>query len=153
MILFTADIDRAINFYTSVLGLRLSDRCGHTICFLHGVHGSDHHIIGFGHSDGPGLHHTSWEVDGVDSIGLGAKQMMGKGYREGWGLGRHGAGSNYFHYIRDPWKSLLELTCDADYIAKGCAWEAGDLDLAQAVMQWGPAPPPDFINNYDLQTA
>src|SRR5262249_35640860 len=78
---------------------------------------------------------------------------MGKGYREGWGLERHGAGSNYFHYIRDPWKSLLELTCDADYIAKGCTWEAGDLDLAQAVMQWGPAPPPDFINNYEWQTA
>jgi catechol 2,3-dioxygenase len=83
LILFTADIDRAIDFYTRVLGLRLTDRCGQTICFLHGVHGSDHHIIGFGHSDGPGLHHTSWEVDGVDAIGLGAKQMMAKGYCEG----------------------------------------------------------------------
>jgi len=150
LILFTADIDRAIDFYTRVLGLRLTDRCGQTICFLHGVHGSDHHIIGFGHSDGPGLHHTSWEVDGVDAIGLGAKQMMAKGYCEGWGLGRHGAGSNYFHYVRDPWKSLLELTCYADYIPKGSDWPACDLDLAKAVMQWGPAPPPDFIRNYEL---
>jgi len=151
MILFTENIDRAIDFYTRVLGLRLSDRCGQIIAFLHGVHGSDHHIIGFGHSDGPGLHHTSWEVDGVDAIGMGAKQMAGKGYCEGWGLGRHGAGSNYFHYIRDPWKSLIELTCDADYIPKGTTWDAGDLDLANAVMQWGPAPPPDFIANYELQ--
>jgi len=152
LILFTQHIDRAIDFYTRVLGLRLSDRCGQTICFLHGVHGSDHHIIGFGHSDGPGLHHTSWEVDGVDAIGLGAKQMAGKGYCEGWGLGRHGAGSNYFHYIRDPWKSLLELTCDADYIPKGTTWCAADLDMAQAVMQWGPAPPADFGANYELQS-
>jgi catechol 2,3-dioxygenase-like lactoylglutathione lyase family enzyme len=152
LILFTQDIDRAIDFYTRALGLRLSDRCGPVIAFLHGVHGSDHHIIGFGHSDGPGLHHTSWEVDGIDAIGLGAKQMAGKGYCEGWGLGRHGAGSNYFHYIRDPWKSLLELTCDADYIPKGTTWPTGDLDLAQAVMRWGPVPPADFIFNYEMES-
>lgn len=150
MILFTQDIDRAIDFYTRTLGLRLTDRSGPVIAFLHGIHGSDHHIIGFGHSDGPGLHHTSWEVEGVDAIGLGAKQMAGKGYSEGWGLGRHGAGSNYFHYIRDPWKSLLELTCDADYIPKGSNWPACDLDLKDAIMRWGPAPPPDFIRNYEL---
>jgi catechol 2,3-dioxygenase-like lactoylglutathione lyase family enzyme len=152
LILFTEDIDRAIDFYTSVLGLRLSDRAGKIIAFLHGVHGSDHHIIGFGHSDGPGLHHTSWEVDDIDAIGLGARQMLGKGYCEGWGLGRHGAGSNYFHYVRDPWKSLLEFTCDADYIPKGSTWPAGDLDMAQAVTRWGPAPPPDFIFNYELHS-
>jgi catechol 2,3-dioxygenase-like lactoylglutathione lyase family enzyme len=151
LILFTADIDRAIDFYTRALGLRLSDRCGQVIAFLHGVHGSDHHIIGFGHSEGPGLHHTSWEVDGLDAIGLGAKQMAGKGYCEGWGLGRHGAGSNFFHYIRDPWKSLIELTCDADYIPKGTTWPAGDLELHDAIMRWGPAPPRDFIANYELQ--
>jgi catechol 2,3-dioxygenase-like lactoylglutathione lyase family enzyme len=150
MILFTKDIDVAIEFYTRVLGLRLTDRCGEILCFLHGAHGSDHHIIGFGHSDGPGLHHTSWEVDDVNAIGIGARQLAGKGYNVGWGLGRHGAGSNYFHYIRDPWKSLFELTCDADYIAKGTTWCPADIDIAHAVMQWGPTPPPDFAANYEL---
>ena len=27
-------------------------------------------------------------------------------------------GSNYFHYVRDPWGSFAEYSCDIDYIPK-----------------------------------
>ena len=53
---------KAIRFYGEVLGLRLSDRSGDMIAFMHGIHGSDHHMIAFVKSDGPGLHHLSWDV-------------------------------------------------------------------------------------------
>jgi hypothetical protein len=62
MLVFTRDIPRAIRFYGEVLGLRLSDRSGDMIAFMHGVHGSDHHMIAFVKSEGPGLHHLSWDV-------------------------------------------------------------------------------------------
>jgi catechol 2,3-dioxygenase len=54
-------IDKGIEFYSNVLGMRLSDRSG-DVAFLHGIHGSDHHLIAFVKSQKPGLHHFSWDV-------------------------------------------------------------------------------------------
>ena len=83
---------------------------------MHGIHGSDHHMIAFVKSDGPGLHHLSWDVGSINDIGVGASHMAEKGFAYGWGLGRHVLGSNYFHYVRDPWGSYAEYSCDIDYI-------------------------------------
>ena len=77
----------AIQFYTRVLGLRLSDRSGDGIAFLHGIHGSDHHMIAFAHSNAPGLHHLSWDVSSVDEIGRGAMHMLDKGFAKGGASG------------------------------------------------------------------
>ena len=54
ILMFTRDVRKAIEFYTRVLGLRLSDHSGDNIAFLHGIHGSDHHLIAFARSDAPG---------------------------------------------------------------------------------------------------
>jgi catechol 2,3-dioxygenase len=51
VLMFTRDVRKAIEFYTRVLGLRLSDHSGDNIVFLHGVHGSDHHMITFARSE------------------------------------------------------------------------------------------------------
>ena len=82
--LYTADVGRAIGFYRDVLGLRLSDSSEGNVAFMHGPHGSDHHMVAFARSGGPGLHHCSWDVGAVQEIGLGAMQMAGKGYTAGW---------------------------------------------------------------------
>jgi catechol 2,3-dioxygenase-like lactoylglutathione lyase family enzyme len=102
ILIFTADGPASISFYERVLGLRLSDRSGDGIAFMHGIHGSDHHLIALAKAKGPGLHHLSWDVGSVNDIGLGAMHMADKGFSAGWGLGRHVLGSNYFHYVRDP---------------------------------------------------
>src|SRR6185312_10674000 len=102
---FTKNVEGGINFYSRVLGLRLSDRVGDGISFFHAIHGSDHHVIAFAKSNAPGLHHCSWDVGSIDDIGRGAMQMADRGFSKGWGLGRHVLGSNYFHYVRDPWGS------------------------------------------------
>ena len=52
--------------------------------------------------------------------------MLGKGYAKGWGLGRHVLGSNYFHYVRDPWGSYSEYSADIDYIPATYDWQGGD---------------------------
>ncbi len=109
VLLFARDVSRTLAFYTRVLGLRLSDEAGGVIAFLHGVHGSDHHMVAFAKSDGPGFHHCSWDVGSVNDIGVGAAHMADKGFSAGWGLGRHVLGSNYFHYVRDPWGSYCRV--------------------------------------------
>ncbi len=148
-LLFTPDVLRAVDFYTRVLGLRLSDRSGDIIAFMHGAHGSDHHMIAFAKSGAPGHHHYSWDVGSVSDIGLGAMLMLDKGYDRGWGLGRHVLGSNYFHYVRDPWGSYSEYSADIDYVPSDCDWPAGDHPPQDSLYVWGPNLPDDFIHNYE----
>lgn len=148
MLVFTTDIDRAIAFYTDNLGLRLSDRSG-IVAFMHGVHGSDHHILAFAQSSAPGIHHSSWDVAGIDEIGLGAMTMADKGFTRGWGFGRHVLGSNYFHYVQDPWGSFTEYSCDIDYIPATQDWQAGNHRPEDSFYLWGPKPPEDFAVNQE----
>ncbi|MPZ55242.1 MAG: metapyrocatechase [Rhizobiales bacterium] len=148
-LIFTTDIDKAINFYGQNLGLRLSDRSANIVAFMHGIYGSDHHMIAFAQSDAPGLHHCSWDVPDVNQVGLGAMLMADKGYTKGWGLGRHVLGSNFFHYVQDPWGSFCEYSSDIDYIPKTTQWEAGDHAPEDSFYLWGPNPPDDFVINYE----
>jgi Glyoxalase/Bleomycin resistance protein/Dioxygenase superfamily len=117
---------------------------------MHAIHGSDHHVIAFVKAEGPGLHHLSWDVPSINEIGLGAMQMADKGYRAGWGLGRHVLGSNYFHYVRDPWGSYSEYSSDVDYIPADHDWKSGDHPPEDSFYVWGPNPPEDFAFNHEF---
>lgn len=150
ILIFARDIPKTIAFYRDVLGMRLSDRSGDMICFMHGIHGSDHHMIAFVKSEGPGLHHLSWDVASINDIGLGASHMAEKGFEKGWGLGRHVLGSNFFHYIRDPWGSYSEYSSDIDYVPVDHTWQAGDHPPEDSFYVWGPNPPQDFAHNYEV---
>lgn len=149
-LIFTSDVTGAIGYYRDVIGLRLSDHSGGNVAFMHGIHGSDHHLLAFARSSGPGLHHCSWDVSSVDDIGRGALYMADKGYKRGWGVGRHTIGSNYFHYVQDPWGGFSEYSCDIDYIPKGYLWDTRDFADKDALVLWGPAPPSDFVHNYEM---
>jgi catechol 2,3-dioxygenase-like lactoylglutathione lyase family enzyme len=152
VVMHTSDVARSIEFYTKVLGLRLSDESGGVVAFLHGVHGSDHHMIAFAQSHGLGLHHCSWDVGSVQEVGLGAMQMAERGYTAGWGLGRHVLGSNYFHYVRDPWGSYAEYSADMDFISADADWDTVSHKLEDASYLWGPKPPEDFGRNYEVES-
>jgi catechol 2,3-dioxygenase len=150
ILLFTPDISGSVAFYSKVLGLRVSDSAG-PVAFLHGRHGSDHHLLAFAESSrGIGYHHSAWEVGSISEVGLGAMQMAESGYARGWGLGRHVLGSNYFHYVRDPWGSYSEFSFGIDYIPAGLLWTASRPDPQNSLYLWGPPPPEDFTENYEL---
>ena len=137
ILLFSADVARATRFYVDVLGLRVSDTSGDVIAFLRSPHGSDHHLIALAKSGGLGLHHTSWCVASLDDVGLGMEQMSAAGHGEGWGVGRHVLGSNYFRYVRDPWGSYAEYSYDIDFVAPGAPWPATDHPPEDALYVWG----------------
>jgi catechol 2,3-dioxygenase len=153
VLVFTSDVARAVDFYRDTLGLRLSDAAGDIVAFMHGVHGSDHHLVAFAKSDAGGYHHSSWDVPSVDEIGRGAMQMADAGHVAGWGLGRHVLGSNYFHYVRDPWGSYAEYAHDIDYIPADAAWQPGHVTPDNGFYLWGPMPPEDFAYNYESPSA
>lgn len=140
--LFTPDVPAQIDFYRRVMGLRLSDRSGDGIAFLHGPHGSDHHLIALLQAPRTGLHHLSWDVPSIDDVGLGMMRLHQAGYVHGWGVGRHVLGSNYFYYARDPWGSFCELSAGMDHIPADVDWVAQDHPPQDSFYLWGPEPPP-----------
>ena len=146
---FSPDVTRLVCFYDDVLGLKLSDHSGDIIAFLHTPHGSDHHLIAFAKSHAVGLHHSSWDVGSMDEVGIGTEQMRTAGWGQGWGVGRHVLGSNYFNYVRDPWGSYCEYTCDIDFIPADLDWPAADHPPADSLYVWGPTVPADFITNHE----
>jgi len=147
VLLFTPDVPRQLAFYGEMLGLRLSDRSGDIIAFLHAPHASDHHLVAFAKSSAPGLHHSSWDVGSIDDIGLGAEFMRSHGYEKGWGVGRHVLGSNYFYYVQDPWGSWTEYSFGIDFVPADVDWPAADHPPEDSFYVWGPAVPDDFIVN------
>ena len=116
---------------------------------MHGAHGSDHHLIALAKSHAPGLHHSSWEVGSLDDVGSGAEQMRAAGFDRGWGLGRHVLGSNYFHYVRDPWGSFAEYSFDIDFVPHTLDWPAANHPPHDSLYVWGPSVPEDFIVNHE----
>ena len=146
---FSPDVTNLVRFYDDVLGLKLSDHSGDIIAFLHTPHGSDHHLIAFAKSHAVGLHHSSWDVGSIDEVGIGTEQMRTAGWGQGWGVGRHVLGSNYFNYVRDPWGSYCEYTCDIDFIPADLDWPAADHPPADSLYVWGPTVPADFITNHE----
>jgi catechol 2,3-dioxygenase-like lactoylglutathione lyase family enzyme len=148
-IVFTPNVDRKLDFYIKNLGMRLSDRSGDIIAFMHTAPPSDHHVLALLKDDKTGFHHASFEVGSVDEIEIGAQRLIDKGYRNGWGFGRHVLGSNFFHYIRDPWNSLCEYFCDIDVIPEGATWDARDWPAEDSLYLWGPPTPEDFGRNYE----
>ncbi len=147
VLMFATDVGRQIAFYSEVLGLALSDRSGDLVAFMHARQGCDHHLVAFAKSERRGWHHSSWDVAGMEEVGLGWMQMQQAGYARGWGPGRHVLGSNYFCYIEDPWASFCEYSAGMDYVPAGVEWPAGDHAAEDSFYLWGPPPPANFTVN------
>ncbi len=146
--IFTTDVIAATAWYEQALGLRLSDGSGPVVAFLHGAHGSDHHLLALVGSSHRGLHHSSWDVGSIQEVGLGSAQMLRAGYTRGWGVGRHVLGANYFYYASDPWGSHAEYSADIDYIPADFDWPANPAhDPGDSFYLWGPNLPEGFIDN------
>ena len=153
VLLFATDVQRSARFYCDTVGLRMSDQSADVIAFLHGAHSSDHHMVAFAKSGGAGLHHSSWVVADIDEVGMGMEQMSTQGYGEGWGVGRHVIGSNYFRYVRDPWGSFAEYSAGIDFIPADLEWKSADHPLADSFYVWGPPPPDYFVVNQEIAAA
>lgn len=149
---FTTNVQRTIDFYTGTLGMKLSDRIGELAAFLRFGGDSDHHTLAIAASSAPGLHHMSFELGNLDRIQMLAARMIEAGYRDAWGVGRHIYGSNYFHYIHDPWGSLVEFFWDIDFIPGDAHWEVENAEAGpDALYQWATMPPPEtFLHNTEL---
>lgn len=145
----TTDLVTTMAFFTEGLGFKVSDYIGDKGAFMRCS--SDHHNVLALAAPVDFLHHTSWQVDDIDDIGRGATRMLeGDPDRHVWGLGRHHAGSNFFWYLKDPAGNFTEYYADMDCIPEDELWTPEVFEGAQGLFNWGPPPPPSFLEPEDL---
>ncbi|MDV6012017.1 VOC family protein [Haloechinothrix sp. LS1_15] len=140
VVLNTADIDNTCEFYTRVLGMRVSDWSEHQMAFLRC--NADHHVIAFNQAPFPSVNHVAYEMPSIDHFMRGIGRLRHHGITPLWGPGRHGPGNNTFSYFADPGGLVCEYTSEVEQVVED-AWlcrvwrrtpELSDL--------WGTAGPP-----------
>ncbi|MEU8798584.1 VOC family protein [Spirillospora sp. NPDC048819] len=149
VVLGSTDLAATVAFFRDGLGLRPSDYVKDAAAFLRCS--TDHHNILVMKSPIVFPHHTSWQVEDIDEIGRGAQRMLkDRPERHIWGLGRHHAGSNFFWYLRDPSGMFSEYYSDMDHIPDDQPWTPETIEGARGLFNWGPPPPPSFLQPEDL---
>ena len=116
-----ADIDRAVKFWTEIMGFRVTESNEIGIVFLH--YGADHHGIGLiatdakrkGELPASKLQHLALEVENVEALRT-ARDYLKRNNVPIVFEGRKGAGSNYGVNFLDPDGNQFELYCDMDQL-------------------------------------
>jgi len=149
VVIGTTDLEPSKKFFMDGIGFKLSDQMMDRAFFLRCT--EDHHNLLLQQAPVKFLHHSSWQVEDVDEIGLGAQYLLSKDpARHTWGLGRHHVGSNFFWYFRDPAGNFAEYYSDMDCIPDGQMWEPQVWEGMRSLYSWGPPPPPSFLRPDDL---
>ncbi|GGG62242.1 glyoxalase [Kocuria dechangensis] len=88
-VLFVADLDRAVDFYTEVFGMAVAAReAGAKAAFLRLPRSGNHHDLGlFGVGPGApprrrggiGLYHLAWQVDTIEELAAARDQLVAVG--------------------------------------------------------------------------
>jgi catechol 2,3-dioxygenase-like lactoylglutathione lyase family enzyme len=145
----TTDPDSSNRFFREGIGFKISDEVKGAAYFLRCS--EDHHNLLVQRAPIQFLHHTSWQVEDVDEIGLGAQSLLSKDpSRHVWGFGRHHIGSNFFWYFRDPAGNFAEYYSDMDCVLDDQLWKPQVWEGMHALYAWGPPPPPSFLRPDDL---
>jgi catechol 2,3-dioxygenase len=150
VLVFTPDVLKSVDFVTGALGMGLADRAQDVIAFCCARMNSDHHVLAFAKSPGIGFHHGSFQVRDPDEVGRGGRALVKSTGKGDWGFGRHTIGSNFFHYIQDPWGSWFEYYSDMDYIDDHSLWTPTNYGMEDSLANWGPPVPHDFVHNYEV---
>jgi catechol 2,3-dioxygenase-like lactoylglutathione lyase family enzyme len=146
----STDAASSRRFFVEGLGFAVSDEVpGLGAAFLRCS--TDHHNVLVQPGPLAFLHHTAWEMEDADAVGAAASALLAADpSRHAWGLGRHGIGSNYFWYLRDPAGNFAEYTSDLDVIDDADAWRVASSLPAHGLASWGPPVPREFLAPPDI---
>src|SRR5690606_3388186 len=102
-----------VEFFTKVLGFRVSDWLGDFMCFLRCNRA--HHRLAILPGP-PCLNHVAYDVPGVDGMMIGISRLRQSGVDIRWGPGRHKAGNNTFSYFVTPAGFAVEYTAELEEV-------------------------------------
>lgn len=112
----------------------------------------DHHVIFLLKGQQPGLHHVSYDVEGVDDVFFGGDYLSHHGHDHVRGVGRHALGSQIFDYWMSPFGQMHELWSSSEKmnahshfnsvrIGEGMAHDSGEKPPERFVKQATPNVP------------
>jgi catechol-2,3-dioxygenase len=144
-VLFVADVERSVDFYTSVFGMEVIAREPRAnAAFLRLPRSGNHHdlgLFGVGPSGGPrrrgaiGLYHLAWQVDTIDELAEAREALANAGALTG--ESSHGATKSL--YGADPDGNEFEVM----WMLPRAAWGDYDssavverLDMASELERW-----------------
>lgn len=111
----SADVERMVTFYSSVVGLRVSDEVrdeqgGLRACFMRTD--DEHHSFAIFRTATPRLDHYCHELAGWNAIRDWADRLAAHDIPVKWGPGRHGPGNNLFLFFHDLDGNWVELSAE-----------------------------------------
>ena len=111
----TRDVQRQVEWYTEVLGFRVTDWIGQEGVWLHV--NADHHVLAFLQKDLTHIHHLAFELVDWGEMRVGLDHLAQNRRPIVWGPGRHGMARNLFSYFRMIEEELfIELFCDLEQL-------------------------------------
>jgi catechol 2,3-dioxygenase-like lactoylglutathione lyase family enzyme len=117
LVLYTPNLERILDDYSSRLGFRVTDRFTGAGAFMRAPGHSDHHQLFFiEKSDQRGLNHLAFHVQDHTAMMLAGKAFAAKGWAPAWGPGRHIFGGNCFWYFKSPFGGNIEFDADMDVV-------------------------------------
>ncbi|MBY8917582.1 VOC family protein [Nitratireductor sp. L1-7-SE] len=141
VVLNTPDMDGVQEFYTHVLGFRVSDYSADQMVFLRC--NSDHHSIALVRGNYASVNHVAFEMPSIDEFMRGIGRMKQKGHVPTWGPGRHGPGNNPFAYFVSPSGFVIEFTSELQQIDETThEAQVWPRDKPEAMDRWMTAGPP-----------
>ena len=113
-VLYVRDVDRSVEFYSSVFGFEEVSRIGDFAAFMRAAGGDNHHDLGL-FAVGPdaprpprgstGLYHLAWEVPAIEDLATAAEVL--RDARALGGASDHGVSKSL--YGRDPDGNEFEI--------------------------------------------
>jgi catechol 2,3-dioxygenase-like lactoylglutathione lyase family enzyme len=103
---------KVTDFYTGVLGFKVSDWMGDRFSFLRC--GRDHHTVNFARYEEERLHHMAFEVSDMAEVQRSSDFLARNGIQLVWGPIRHVVGHNIAAYHRNPDDQRVEIFAEMD---------------------------------------
>jgi len=152
---FTPDLAKTMEFYSGVLGFKVSDWIGDYFVFMRC--NPDHHTVNFLKGDKPHMHHIAYELANFEHMKKACDILAREKIELSWGPVRHGPGHNISIYYRESDDQIVELFTELDRMPdeelgyfeprpwhrdnpqRPKVWEPGP-----TANIWGMPPSPDF---------
>lgn len=110
----TSDVARMVEFYTTIVGFRISDQLRDgNFCWLRSD--KDHHTLAVVFTGkGGDLDHYSYDLAEWEDFKAWCDRLTVLNVDVAWGPGRHGPGNNLFVFFNDPAGNHIELSAEME---------------------------------------